>query len=114
MVNDMRPDLRDASIRALHGALVEGDTVTEFEGARIATSNTHGTGCSLSSAVATLQARTGDWPTSVQLAKQWLAEAIGHADELEVGAGSGPVHHFHALWAAGAEPQVDRRPDVSR
>lgn len=65
---------------------------------RIATTNTHGTGCSLSSAIAALRPQLETWPLAVASAKPWLTEALRHADELDIGAGPGPVHHFHALW----------------
>jgi hydroxymethylpyrimidine/phosphomethylpyrimidine kinase len=77
----------------VHGKL--GDDVVEFRSARVATSNTHGTGCSLSSAMATVQARTGDWTESLKQVKEWLFGALIRADELEVGQGNGPIHHFH-------------------
>jgi hydroxymethylpyrimidine/phosphomethylpyrimidine kinase len=84
-------------------ALVWPDgSVREFDGARIETANTHGTGCSLSAAVATLQAQTGDWVESVRRAKEWLGGALAAADELEVGSGAGPVNHLHALWGSAA------------
>ena len=75
------------------------DTVVEFVSPRVNTSNTHGTGCSFSSAMATVQARTGEWATSLSLVKAWLDDALMHADELEVGAGNGPINHFHRLFA---------------
>jgi len=75
------------------------DTVVEFASPRVATSNTHGTGCSLSSAMATVQAQTGDWELSLSKVKAWLQGALVHADELEVGAGNGPINHFHHLFA---------------
>lgn len=68
-------------------------------GPRVDTRHTHGTGCTLSSAVAVLAARLGDWPAAASGAKEWLTGAIRAADGLRVGAGSGPVHHFHELWA---------------
>lgn len=74
--------------------------LAELPGARIATRNTHGTGCSLSSAIATLRGRGEDWAGAVRGAKVWLAGAIAAADSLEVGRGSGPVSHFAALWDA--------------
>lgn len=79
-----------------------GETVVEFRSPRVETSNTHGTGCSLSSALATVQARTGDWPKSMAQVKAWLDDALRHADDLEVGGGNGPIHHFHALLADAA------------
>lgn len=74
--------------------------LTWFEGARVATRNTHGTGCSLSSALAAELARGFPPEAAVARAKNWLAGAIAAAGELTVGHGHGPVHHFHALWAA--------------
>ncbi len=65
---------------------------------RVATANTHGTGCSLSSAIAALRPQRPDWPTTVRDAKNWLTGAIAAADTLDVGGGHGPVHHFHEWW----------------
>ena len=87
----------DGSPDALVGP---GDVLTTLPGARIATTNTHGTGCSLSSAIATRRGRGEDWPKAVRAAKAWLSGAIARADELEVGRGSGPVSHFAQLWEA--------------
>ncbi|MBW3085489.1 Hydroxymethylpyrimidine/phosphomethylpyrimidine kinase [Austwickia sp. TVS 96-490-7B] len=70
-----------------------------YHAERVPTVNTHGTGCTLSSAVAALRPRHPDWPSTVAAAKEWLTEALRHADVLEVGAGPGPVHHFHELTA---------------
>jgi hydroxymethylpyrimidine/phosphomethylpyrimidine kinase len=64
----------------------------------VATKNTHGTGCSLSSALATRYAISGSWSPALVAASSWLAGAIAAADELAVGAGHGPVHHFAWLW----------------
>jgi hydroxymethylpyrimidine/phosphomethylpyrimidine kinase len=66
---------------------------------RVVTRHTHGTGCSLSSAIAARLAHGDDVPAAVAAAKEWLTGAIAHAEALEVGAGHGPVHHFHALWS---------------
>ncbi|MBV7295788.1 bifunctional hydroxymethylpyrimidine kinase/phosphomethylpyrimidine kinase [Corynebacterium sp. TAE3-ERU12] len=79
-----------------------GETMT-FSAARVDTPNTHGTGCSLSSAVATLWARTGDVATAVEGAKDWLTTALQNSSQLQVGSGSGhgPVHHFGAVWDRG-------------
>jgi hydroxymethylpyrimidine/phosphomethylpyrimidine kinase len=52
----------------------------------------------LSAALATLQARTGDWAESVRHAKAWLSRALETSAELKVGAGAGPINHLHALW----------------
>ena len=84
-----------------HGRL--SHSVFEIALPRIHTRNTHGTGCSLSSAMATVQARTGDWARSLAEVKDWLQDALAHADDLEVGQGNGPIHHFHRLFSrAGA------------
>jgi hydroxymethylpyrimidine kinase/phosphomethylpyrimidine kinase len=81
--------------------------VIEFPGIRIDTTNTHGTGCSLSSALATRYARSGDWPAAVRESKRWLTEAIRHGADLEVGSGHGPVSHLAGLWARGG---IDTNP----
>jgi hydroxymethylpyrimidine/phosphomethylpyrimidine kinase len=67
-----------------------------LEGKRTATKNTHGTGCTLSSALATQLALTGDAEAAARAAKAYVAEAIAAADRLNVGHGHGPTHHFHA------------------
>lgn len=64
---------------------------------RIATKNTHGTGCSLSSAIAAGLAKGEDLETAVRHAKTWISAAIAAADRLDVGHGHGPIHHFHAF-----------------
>lgn len=78
--------------------LYDGDQMIELPGTRIATRNTHGTGCTLSAALAALLPQTPDVPTAARMAKDYLVAAIAHSGELEVGFGNGPVHHFHALW----------------
>jgi hydroxymethylpyrimidine/phosphomethylpyrimidine kinase len=65
---------------------------------RVATANTHGTGCTLSSAIAALLARGLALRAAVREAKAYVTAAIRAADRLNVGHGHGPVHHFHALW----------------
>lgn len=85
------------------------EPLVAFDGARVPTENSHGTGCSLSSALATLQVRHGDWPRSLRIARDWLRGALETAGELSVGHGSGPVHHFHHVqealetWGTGPE-----------
>ncbi len=69
-----------------------------FEGARIATRNTHGTGCSVSAAIAAELAKGRGVVDAVAAARDWLRGAIGAADTLGIGHGHGPTHHFHALW----------------
>ena len=78
--------------------LVTGDGVTRLPAPRVATRNTHGTGCTLSSAVAALRPRYDDWAEPVRGAKAYLTAALNAADRLNVGHGHGPVHHFHAIW----------------
>jgi hydroxymethylpyrimidine/phosphomethylpyrimidine kinase len=80
--------------------LFNGDRMIELSAPRVATKNTHGTGCTLSAALAALLPQRPDVPTAARDAKAYLTEALRHADELQVGQGHGPVHHFHALWAA--------------
>jgi hydroxymethylpyrimidine/phosphomethylpyrimidine kinase len=65
---------------------------------RIATRNTHGTGCSLSSAVAAGLAKGEDMESAVRNAKTWISAAIAAADRFSVGHGHGPVHHFHKFY----------------
>ncbi|ATQ55278.1 bifunctional hydroxymethylpyrimidine kinase/phosphomethylpyrimidine kinase [Paracoccus yeei] len=65
---------------------------------RQTTRNTHGTGCSMSSAIAAGLARGMTMPDAVRAAHGWLQGAIAAADTLSVGLGHGPVHHFHAIW----------------
>lgn len=64
---------------------------------RAATKNTHGTGCSLSSAVAAGLAKGDDLETAVRRAKTYITAAIAAADRLDIGRGHGPIHHFHSF-----------------
>lgn len=84
------------------GGLLSQETVV-VPGERIATRNSHGTGCSLSSALATVQARAGDWEAALREVKPWLLGALTAAGQLDVGHGNGPVHHFHQ-WQHVAVP----------
>lgn len=93
-------------------AIVTPDAVHEIESPRIVTSSTHGTGCSLSSAMATLAAQGLPWLEALERAKPWLAGAIEHGAALDVGSGNGPVDHFHELrgWTARVwQEAVDTR-----
>jgi hydroxymethylpyrimidine/phosphomethylpyrimidine kinase len=65
---------------------------------RIATRNTHGTGCSLSSAIAAGLAKGEEMETAVRHAKAWVSLAIAAADRLGVGHDNGPIHHFHRFY----------------
>jgi len=78
--------------------LIEGNGVVALAAPRIATKNTHGTGCSLSSAIAAGLAKGEDMATAVRQAKTWISAAIAAADRLGVGHGHGPVHHFHGFY----------------
>ena len=78
--------------------LHDGDVMIELPGQRINTRNTHGTGCTLSAALATLLAHGLPAQEAAEQAKAYLVQAIASADQLSVGQGHGPVNHFHALW----------------
>ena len=84
----------DDTIDLLH----DGDIMIELPGRRIHTRNTHGTGCTLSAALAALLPQCPDVPEVARRAKAYLVAAIATSGELTVGGGHGPVHHFHALW----------------
>lgn len=108
------------------GHLQTGDSATDFlleldgpiseiGGPRIATSNTHGTGCTLSSAIAALRPVAADWLEAVRGAKRYLISALEGADQLAIGGtrtgageyqGHGPVHHFVGIW-----PSAPQRPE---
>jgi hydroxymethylpyrimidine/phosphomethylpyrimidine kinase/hydroxymethylpyrimidine kinase/phosphomethylpyrimidine kinase/thiamine-phosphate diphosphorylase len=96
------PESPDALVDAA-GRLGGGRTLFEVNAARVSSTNTHGTGCSLSSAIATRQAQLDDWSAALTVAKAWLQDSIEHADQLGVGSGHGPIHHFHHLWETAAE-----------
>ena len=85
-----------------HGDAVDlatdGDRMIELALPRVDTKNTHGTGCTLSAAIAALLPQSPDAPVAIRRAKDYLAGALAAADRLDVGHGHGPVHHFHALW----------------
>ncbi len=71
----------------------DGSSFSRLRGRRIETKNTHGTGCTFSSAIAALLARGFPLPKAAGLAKEYINGAIGHA--LELGHGAGPVNHFY-------------------
>jgi hydroxymethylpyrimidine/phosphomethylpyrimidine kinase len=78
--------------------LVTASGVIALAAPRIATQNTHGTGCSLSSAIAASLAKSEDLETAVRNAKAWVSAAIAAADRFSVGHGHGPIHHFHRFY----------------
>ncbi|EJP19837.1 phosphomethylpyrimidine kinase [Peptostreptococcaceae bacterium AS15] len=76
--------------------LYDGKDFHTFTTQKIDTKNTHGTGCTLSSAIASNLAKGNDMPTSVKLAKDYVTTAITHS--LELGKGCGPTHHFYDMY----------------
>jgi hydroxymethylpyrimidine/phosphomethylpyrimidine kinase len=77
--------------------LDDGREVLEMSAPRIATENTHGTGCTLSSAIAAYLAAGAPLAEAVRAAKAYLTEALRRSGELNVGTGHGPVQHMHTL-----------------
>lgn len=78
--------------------LSDGREVVLIDAPRVATPNTHGSGCTLSSAIAALLPRHPGIPSAVRAAKDYVSAGLRASHELEVGSGHGPLHHFHALW----------------
>jgi hydroxymethylpyrimidine/phosphomethylpyrimidine kinase len=80
--------------------LFSADTgrVCELPGKRVSTPNSHGTGCTLSSAICAGLARGMDMETAVAHAKTYITEALTAGADFSIGHGHGPVHHFHAVW----------------
>ncbi|TQF32768.1 bifunctional hydroxymethylpyrimidine kinase/phosphomethylpyrimidine kinase [Bradyrhizobium sp. UNPA324] len=78
--------------------LVDADNMLALTAPRVATRNTHGTGCSLSSAVAAGLAKGEDLASAVRNAKAWISAAIAAADRFSIGHGHGPIHHFHRFY----------------
>ena len=77
--------------------LFDGQSFSHFETARIDTKNTHGTGCTLSSAIASHLALGHSVHQAVKLAKYYVTEGIRHS--LAIGKGCGPLNHFHAFFS---------------
>jgi hydroxymethylpyrimidine/phosphomethylpyrimidine kinase len=78
--------------------LVTATATVRFAAARIATKNTHGTGCTLAAAIAAGLAKGEDLAAAVRAGKDYVTAAIAAADRLGVGHGHGPVHHFYRWW----------------
>lgn len=76
----------------------DGTECTFFTGERVHTKNTHGTGCTLSSAIAAGLAKDYPLPKAIEDAKQYVTKAIQFADTLGVGQGCGPIDHFYKVW----------------
>jgi hydroxymethylpyrimidine/phosphomethylpyrimidine kinase len=84
-----------------------------FEGKRVATRNTHGAGCALSSAIAARLAHGAPLIEAIRDAKDWLENALAASADWRIGQGAGPPHHFHEPWrverrrSAGAQRLAD-------
>jgi hydroxymethylpyrimidine/phosphomethylpyrimidine kinase len=78
--------------------LIDANGTIALAAPRIATRNTHGTGCSLSSAIAAGLAKGEGLETATRNAKVWISAAIAAADRFSVGHGHGPIHHFHEFY----------------
>ncbi len=78
--------------------LVLASSFTRLATPRVDTRNTHGTGCTLSSAIAAGLAKGLDLVAAAREAKVYVSAAIAAANRLTVGSGRGPVHHFHRWW----------------
>jgi hydroxymethylpyrimidine/phosphomethylpyrimidine kinase len=78
--------------------LIDANGTVALAAPRIATKNTHGTGCSLSSAIAAGLAKGEGLEDAVRNAKAWISAAISAADRFSVGHGHGPIHHFHKFY----------------
>ncbi len=76
----------------------ESEQLTEFPVQRIDSLNTHGTGCTLSSAIAAFLAKGFSLADAVSQAKVYLHNSLAVGAAYQIGAGHGPVHHFHAFW----------------
>lgn len=98
--------------------LADGGTARIFSAPRVETPNTHGTGCTLSSAVAALRPRTATWEEAVDEAKAYLTAALAASEILDVGHGHGPVHHFWSWWPpapdATGHPAPEEEASVDR
>lgn len=84
--------------------LTDQDALHEFRYPRLETGNDHGTGCTLSAAIAAQLAHGHDLLTSVTVAKDYLHAALAAGRFLEIGNGHGPVHHFFAQWRVEQPP----------
>jgi hydroxymethylpyrimidine/phosphomethylpyrimidine kinase len=78
--------------------LVQATSFTRLATPRIDTKNTHGTGCTLSSAIAAGLAKGLDLVTAAREAKVYVSDAIAASGRVAIGSGCGPVHHFHRWW----------------
>jgi hydroxymethylpyrimidine/phosphomethylpyrimidine kinase len=74
------------------------DEIMELESPRVDTRNSHGTGCTISSAIAASLAKGMELPAAVREAKAYIDGALQGGAEVKIGAGHGPVHHFYNWW----------------
>ena len=79
--------------------LLEENRLEKLDGKRIPTKNNHGTGCTLSSAIAAYLAKGEDLETAVRKAKEYITGAIRAGAGYSIGQGHGPVHHFYNFWS---------------
>lgn len=84
--------------------LVEPSGIRRFTAERIDTTHTHGTGCTLSSAIAAGLATGLVLHDAIAAAKNYITGALQAGINLGIGSGRGPVHHFHGLWAKSTKP----------
>jgi hydroxymethylpyrimidine/phosphomethylpyrimidine kinase len=77
---------------------IDGEGEMRLSTQRVLTRNTHGTGCTLSAAIAAELVKGASLRVAMATGKAYVTTAIAAADELKIGKGGGPVHHFHALW----------------
>ncbi len=78
--------------------LITADRVARFAAVRVNTKNVHGTGCTLSSAIAAGLAKGEGLEAAVRQAKDYVSAAIANADRLQLSNDHGPIHHFHAFY----------------
>ena len=79
--------------------IADEDRCVVLEDRRVWTANTHGTGCTLSSAIAAYLAKSEAIAPAVRKAKAFIGEAIRAGAPYRLGHGSGPVHHFYSFWS---------------
>lgn len=92
----------------MKGGHTDGDKATDlfitstgmeaFSAPRLATKNTHGTGCTLASAIAAGLAKNLSLNDAVKAAKEYLHHALANSEKLHIGQGAGPVHHFYSFY----------------
>ena len=76
----------------------KGNRIKWLKQKRILTQNTHGTGCTFSSAIASFLAKAYSIEDAIRLAKKYLTKALEAGSDITIGAGKGPVMHFYKTW----------------